>query len=522
MPSTDRVLDDSQLEKLTEFINDNFRVHPNHDPVYVDVGGNLKRIRAPQHQVVYGRRGSGKSCLFVHYHRKVAQTDGVFSIYINCDEIKSLSYPDLLIRLLIHILEGLPSEQRRLWRLRTRSKKVNAALSRLRELLDLAEDAQVREEQRSSETQGFEASLSASALPAVASTRSTHVTNGRISIFRQRKLEEINRHLLDYKTVLMEALGRSTSKRGALILDDFYLIDPAVQPDVIDCIHRLVRGTNLYLKLGSVRQRTSLVRIGTQTVGIEEHQDVEVINLDHTFEDTSETQEFLESMLDSMADRLGIRAASKRFLSVSGRLELTLASGGVPRDYLTILVAAVAAAKADPNAKWLTPRPIYKGAGRQSYRTKLSHLREDLGFDAAPLERVFQDLLEFCLREKRKTAFLVSQTDVTPFSDIHSLILQLMDFKLIHIIESDTSAASGRSGRYEAYSLDFSLFMEPRLRDIDRVEFWRRDMQHRRAGVREAPVYALKRAAEVGAGLENLRSTEDLLDQIQGENATLA
>lgn len=135
-----------------------------------------------------------------------------------------------------------------------------------------------------------------------------------------------------------------------------------------------------------------------------------------------------------MGSQQGIENAHHRLLSTDGRLALALASGGVPRDYLTVFVEAVAAAKATGKTKWLTPTTVYKGAGRVSYRTKVNHLREDVGLDATPLERVFQDLLTFCLREKRKTAFLIAQTEVTQYSDEHELIQQLMDFKLLHVI----------------------------------------------------------------------------------------
>ena len=79
----------------------------------------------------------------------------------------------------------------------------------------------------------------------------------------------------------------------------------------------------------------------------------------------------------------------------------------------------------------------------------------------------------------------------------HDLIQQLMDFKLVHVVEPDTSAASGRPGRYEAYTLDFSLFMEPRRRNIEIVEFWKIDSSRRRQGLREAPIYPLVRAGQV-------------------------
>lgn len=60
-------LDDPQITRLVELIKNSFRVRKNLDPIYVDVGNNLARIGSPQHQVIFGRRGSGKSCLMVHY-----------------------------------------------------------------------------------------------------------------------------------------------------------------------------------------------------------------------------------------------------------------------------------------------------------------------------------------------------------------------------------------------------------------------------------------------------------------------
>ena len=95
----------------------------------------------------------------------------------------------------------------------------------------------------------------------------------------------------------------------------------------------------------------------------------------------------------------------------------------------------------------------------------------------------------------------------------HDRILQLMDFKLIHVVEPDTSAASGREGRYEAYTLDFAFFMEPRLRGIDHMEFWKTDEQRRRQGVREAPTYELARVAALREGAER---TEAVVEELVG------
>lgn len=53
-------LSDPRIDKLVGLIRDSFRVRPNQDPIYVDIGGNLERVRSKQHQLIFGRRGSGK------------------------------------------------------------------------------------------------------------------------------------------------------------------------------------------------------------------------------------------------------------------------------------------------------------------------------------------------------------------------------------------------------------------------------------------------------------------------------
>lgn len=271
-----------------------------------------------------------------------------------------------------------------------------------------------------------------------------------------------------------------------------------------------MRGIDAYLKVGTVRHRTTLVRHDKQTVGVGLYEDVEPIDLDHTLDDLPRTRDFLGTMLDAMGKQCGINSVADQYFNPNALEDLTLASGGVARDFLTIFVEAVQAARAARATKWLTPKYIYKGALRVSYRTKLTNLREDLGGEAEPLALVFVDLLEFCLHDKKKTVFLISQDDTQSHPKLHDLIKQLMDFRLIHIVEPDTSAASGRLGRYEAYTLDFSTFMEPRRRGIEVVKFWEMDDAHRRVGLREAPVYSLARVDAVLARTDAPGSDEIL------------
>lgn len=513
---TNMDLYDGRVDALMNLIKDSFRVRPNQDPIYVDVGENMPRVTARQHQIIFGRRGSGKSCLLVHFHRTIAPQEKIKTIYVDADEIKRLGYPDVLIRLLLTITEELPGHRRtRLQRfLRRPPTPLEAQARELRTLLDLAEQIDVTREDKQGRERKADAAVARGPVKAGAGHSSTS-SLARTSAFKEQKLDTLERHFQDYKRVISDAIKMSPYRSAAVIVDDFYLFHLSVQPDIVDYLHRLLRGTELYLKLGTVRYRTVLMRHEGQPIGIDPTQDVEEINLDRTFEDVESTADFLKLMLTSMAKEEKIDSVDE-FISEDGLLALALASGGVPRDYLNTLVDGIVAARALGQAR-VTPKSVYKGAGRISYRTKLKNLREDTADESEVIERVFRDLVTFCLRDKKKTGFLISQAEVADHQAEHEVIQQLMDFKLIHVIESDTSAASGRSGRYEAYTLDFALFMEPRLRGIEHMEFWRTDDQRRPTGVREAPVYPLGRARGVIATSVEGDGTEAVLEQLEME-----
>src|SRR4051812_37200685 len=98
-----RELDDRRFKKLQDLIRRSFRVRENRTPVYVDVSDHLDRVALDQHQIIFGRRGSGKSCLLIYFRRAVAPRRKVHTAYVMADTIKTLEYPDVLIRLLLGI-----------------------------------------------------------------------------------------------------------------------------------------------------------------------------------------------------------------------------------------------------------------------------------------------------------------------------------------------------------------------------------------------------------------------------------
>jgi hypothetical protein len=507
------MLNSQEVNYLKNLIKDSFRVRPNQEPIYIDFSGNLERLKAKQHQIIFGRRGSGKSCLLVHFKNSISDKE-TLEIYIEADEIKRLGYPDILTRLLLSIMEKIKASRNWRQKITLLKSPLNRNIKSLRKLLDQAEERNVKQEENTSSNfsaKGEKGLFSGSY------GRSNSV--GKLSEFQEKKLDTLERYLSDYKNSLKDELKRRKLKTVYILLDDFYLIKKDRQPDVVDYLHRLVRGTEMYLKIGTVKHRTTLVRNDEQTIGVVLNQDIEPINLDRTLENLVAPTQFLSNLLNSLGAKVGLSNPTIDLFNSQAFEKLVIASGGVPRDFLTILVDAIENAVSQ-GKNHVTPTNVWKSAISFSYQNKLKDLRVDVGVDAQSIERIFRDILKFCLVDKKRTSFLISQQEAQVEVNLHELVLQLMDGKLLHIIEPDTSAASNRPGRYEAYTLDFSLFMEPRKRGIEIVEFWNFDEAGRRVGVRESPVYSLENA-KIAINNEDNVSTETLLNTFETEQSSL-
>ena len=142
------MLEDKRVDRLKRIIKDSFRIRPNHNPKYIDVEGHLDRLGSKQQQVIFGRRGSGKSCLLVHYKNDIGKSSKILSIYISTDEIKRLGYPDVLIRLLLQIMENLPSSKQKWRKFLFQETTVQKHIKDLRKLLNQAEKRKVQQEDK--------------------------------------------------------------------------------------------------------------------------------------------------------------------------------------------------------------------------------------------------------------------------------------------------------------------------------------------------------------------------------------
>ena len=93
-------LDVQQDAALRKVINENLRVQrAGADPVpYIDVSRALNDICALQNHAVFARRGCGKT-LLLHHSAKMLPAN-VQPVYLNCEDFKHHSFPNVLIEIL--------------------------------------------------------------------------------------------------------------------------------------------------------------------------------------------------------------------------------------------------------------------------------------------------------------------------------------------------------------------------------------------------------------------------------------
>lgn len=95
-----------KLGKLRETITENLRVQRDGQEIdYINVGTALQDACAKQNHAIFARRGCGKTLLLHHSSRQLRNT--MRSIYLNCEDFKRHSFPNVLIEILISVFREL-------------------------------------------------------------------------------------------------------------------------------------------------------------------------------------------------------------------------------------------------------------------------------------------------------------------------------------------------------------------------------------------------------------------------------
>lgn len=443
---------------------------------FVDVGTLLPSISTNDNQVVFGRRGTGKTHAMV-FTLETARAKGASSVYVDLRTAGSsggiysnlkLSIQERATRLLVDVLEFIHTE--------LTAEAINSLsdLSIVGPLLDaLAESAtQVRvigdvsvEDQigttQSSETnQGAEASLGKA--PKLKLTNSDNESKGQSTSRKVSASGALTNHVHfgSLSRALHNLVQALPGKRLMIALDEWVAIPFDLQPYLADLLRRAffpIQG--VITKIAAIEQR-SIFKIKGENrdyIGIELGGDVSsAINLDDfmVFEnDEAMATRFLRELIFkhyraevpstelSSADAL-VRAA---FTQTNAFEELVIAAEGVPRDAINIL--NIAAQKAFDQKISI---PNIRAAARNWYlRGKEITVNSD-----ANAQKLLHWIIDQVIGARKSRAFLLKS------GTKHDLVDTLFDERVLHVIKRGISARDQPGIRYDAYKIDYGAYVD--------------------------------------------------------------
>ena len=453
--------------------------------------GLVEEAGARRHQLVVGRRGVGKSMLLLNLMAR-AREENQLVVSLDMESYRDIPYPDVLIRVLAELAGQLVTQLRseqapiRGWRLRRSLSQLGRQLGDLLEQPAETRTTLVRESEKSANASaGVNTSIgttdgSANTVNVSGSAGGGSQTTSRTTTaaeFTRTKMDGLQRATPEYRKLLVQAVNALKGRRAMIVLDDFYFIPRPSQPEVLAYLHQLAKGSEIWLKIGGVEHRLNPYAEGDPPRGMQPYHDAGWLKLDATLRDFVHTKDFLESILSDATAALDIQIED--LLTDAARERLVLASGGVPRDFLSLIAEALKSASrrahsANRPRNKITVEDISDVASALLAQKEQELQKDASAEDVQRLRDRFSDIVRFCGHERKKNVFLVEAT-VLREEQWGRDIIALRELRFVHSIgnltvKSSSERYTGR--RFEAFVLDQSAYVITRARGIEIVPFW--------------------------------------------------
>lgn len=491
--------DTPEAQKLIRLLQEATRATPASGPeTYVPPSGG-ENAEADYHHFVFGQRGSGKSSLLRHLQHQM-RNSGRVAVWLDQEIYSRLSYPDVLVSALHFAMTSLADSleakitasrpDSRLRRAVSRSRQSYPNESLLAELRAAAAELEklkfaplnrriewkvVRSESAGSSV-GANVRMELVSLHADASSSENQTTSASETVDGTKE-EYLERALVGYRELITKTAKELDG--GFIFVDDLYQIQRSDQPEVVGYLHRLVKDTGVWLKIGSIRYSTVTFKPGDPPTGMQRGHDALEVALDRGLRYPKVTQEFLEEILSQIGAKAGVDI--NVLFTNEARKRLVLAAGGVARDYLRIAGGAINEARnrgvtLKSGSHRVIVDDVNKSAGQLS-PSKFDDLKADEPEEAAALANLVRKLTEFCRAHGR--AYFLIPTDAV---DLSNQIDKLQHLRFAHLlIESETIPDRG-SQRFNVWLLDVAELSAQRAAEhMDFLGWEEREKRRNRA-----------------------------------------
>lgn len=469
------------LKKLRLAINKSSRVQRGGaKPIsYIDVSNSLIDVAARQNHAIFGRRGCGKTLLLHDSARNLPPE--IKTVYLNCEDFKRHSFPNVLIEILDALFARLESELTGWFGRKRRSRQlitgIRKQLNELQKKAD-SQDTEVREAEAKEVKNSDKAEAGASHLGIGAKVASELSALSKVEVERKYshnrdKIRDLDMWLPKLKKQVEEFFSLSKDVKSVYLqIDDFYFLSREDQPLVMDYIHRLCKDLPLYFKVATLRHASTLYadRLG-QPLGAQERHDYQPINIDFTFSDFKRTANQNHKIFIEFGSRAGLSENEVDGLfKGEGFNRLVLAGGGVPRDCLSLFLAVLDSVQ-PPSGDGRIGKDDVRISSRANFERRIEELKQDSkGAEQGILIKGIYVLRNFCVT-KGSNVLLISEALLQQNDRIRNLLYRLLDYRIIHTAASAVTHKS-QPGTYHVFAIDIGCYahmrkLEGKFTEID-------------------------------------------------------
>ncbi|MFJ8881007.1 hypothetical protein ACIREG_26780 [Streptomyces albidoflavus] len=449
---------------------------------FVD-SGVVDVINTIDHQVIYGRRGTGKTHA-LSYLGSEAAADGGLALYLDLRTIGSASglldpqsapiterAARLLVDLLGQLHESLLNSVLEDSSLMDdgyfveKADQLLTAISSVRVIGEVERTDEAESKAGSKKGTSAEASLTQGG-PKLGGRLNSESSSEDRGLQRQTRkgIEQINLNFSDVARALRDLGNALSSRRVWLLLDEWSSVPRDLQPYLAHFLTRCVLPVKKFtVKIAAIEQQSKFrAEVDGSIIGIELGADMGAhVNLDDflVYEGNEErARSFFQGLFVKHFQSLATNTVNSSLTQSAGNLisagftdrrafdELVRASEGVPRDALYI--AAKAAMKAGQGAISV---PLIRDAARGWYHgDKMNGLSS-----MVQAGRLLEWIVAEVIRGKRARAFLVNSADARD-----DLLLALFDARVLHILRRGYSAQDQPGERFDIWGIDYGAYVD--------------------------------------------------------------
>jgi len=450
---------------------------------FVDTGMLGALLTSRDHQIIYGRRGTGKTHALVYLSEKKRE-EGDLPVYVDMRTIgssvgifgdDSIPLSERATRLLrdtlavIHdrLFEYAVDNSGRL-NLGVVGEQLDAFIDASTETLvsgTVAEETQVSRSEKDERA----TSMSLSASLKTFSGAATISDKAEVGASEQRKTTSSGevRHRVRFGSIdqaLSKIAATIAPHRIWILLDEWSAVPLDLQPFLADLIRRCmlpVRGVSV--KIAAIEQRSQfgISALRGDYIGIEVGADMTAdLNLDDFMvfdNDSSRSVSFFRKLIfnhyRSALEESGEQSSASdeeafvrlAFTQRNALEEVARAAEGVPRDAINLI--AICAQKAGTSS-------ISVGNARAAAKTWYQRDKESAVSSNANARTLLHWIIDEVIAHRRARAFLLLSATRDPLIDA------LFDARVLHLLKKNISAPEQPGVRYDAYKIDYGCYVD--------------------------------------------------------------